>query len=148
MTRAGGRNCKISELFIPGVQGWFVIQKINVFLCISCHIHELEGIIDISVFSPKLIYRFNRISVKISDCFFGFFFFFFFGKKLKCKLTTCKIMVFLCPLPAAAKLLQSCPTLCDPIDGSSPGSAIPGILQARILKWVAISFSTLPPSSC
>ena len=75
-------------------------------------------------------------------------FFFFFGKKLKCKLTTCKIMVFLCPLPAAAKLLQSCPTLCDPIDGSLPGSAIPGILQARILKWVAISFSTLPPSSC
>ena len=43
---------------------------------------------------------------------------------------------------AAAKSLQSCPTLCDPIDGSPPGSSIPGILQARILKWVAISFST------
>ena len=42
---------------------------------------------------------------------------------------------------AAAKLLQSCPTLCDPIDGSPPGSAIPGIIQARILEWVAISFS-------
>ena len=42
---------------------------------------------------------------------------------------------------AAAKLLQSCPTLCDPIDGSSPGSPIPGILQARTLEWVAISFS-------
>ena len=42
---------------------------------------------------------------------------------------------------AAAKSLQSCPTLCDPIDGSLPGSAIPGILQARILEWVAISFS-------
>ena len=41
----------------------------------------------------------------------------------------------------AAKLLQSCPTLCDPIDGSLPGSAIPGILQARTLEWVAISFS-------
>ena len=40
-----------------------------------------------------------------------------------------------------AKSLQSCPTLCDPIDGSPPGSAIPGILQARILEWVAISFS-------
>ena len=40
---------------------------------------------------------------------------------------------------AAAKLLQSCPTLCDPIDGSPPGSAIPGILQARTLEWVAIS---------
>ena len=42
---------------------------------------------------------------------------------------------------AAAKLLQSCPTLCDPIDGSPPGSPIPGILQARTLEWVAISFS-------
>ena len=42
---------------------------------------------------------------------------------------------------AAAKLLQSCPTLCDPIDGSPPGSPIPGILQARILEWAAISFS-------
>ena len=41
----------------------------------------------------------------------------------------------------AAKSLQSCPTLCDPIDGSLPGSPIPGILQARTLEWVAISFS-------
>jgi len=42
---------------------------------------------------------------------------------------------------ATAKLLQSCPTLCDPIDGSPPGSLVPGILQARTLEWVAISFS-------
>ena len=42
---------------------------------------------------------------------------------------------------AAAKSLQSCPTLCDPVDGSPPGSRIPGILQARILEWDAISFS-------
>ena len=41
---------------------------------------------------------------------------------------------------AAAKLLQSCPTLCDPIDSSPPGSPVPGILQARTLEWVAISF--------
>ena len=40
-----------------------------------------------------------------------------------------------------AKLLQSCPTLCDPIDGSPLGSPVPGILQARTLEWVAISFS-------
>ena len=39
-------------------------------------------------------------------------------------------------------LLQSCPTLCDPVDGSPPGSAVPGILQARTLEWVAISFSS------
>ena len=42
---------------------------------------------------------------------------------------------------AAAKSIQLCPTLCDPIDGSPPGFPIPGILQARILEWVAISFS-------
>ena len=42
---------------------------------------------------------------------------------------------------AAAKLLQSCPTLCDPIGGSPPGSSVPGILQGKILEWVASSFS-------
>ena len=43
---------------------------------------------------------------------------------------------------AAARSLQSCPTLCDPIDGSPPGFPVPGILQARTLEWVAISFSS------
>ena len=43
---------------------------------------------------------------------------------------------------AAAKSLQSCPTLCDPRDGSPPGFPVPGILQARTLEWVAISFSS------
>ena len=46
------------------------------------------------------------------------------------------------PAAAAAKSLQSCPTLCDPKDGSSRGSPVPGILQARTLEWVAISFSS------
>ena len=45
------------------------------------------------------------------------------------------------PAAATAKSLQSCLTLCDPIDGSPPGSPVPGILQARTLEWVAISFS-------
>ena len=48
-----------------------------------------------------------------------------------------KLKTYIC----YAKSLQSYPTLCDPIDGSPPGSAISGILQARILEWVAISFS-------
>ena len=43
---------------------------------------------------------------------------------------------------AAAKSLQSCPTLCDPVDGSPSGSSVPEILQARTLEWVAISFSS------
>ena len=49
---------------------------------------------------------------------------------------------FLKDAAAAAKLLQSCLTLCDPIDGSPLGSAVPGILQARTLEWIAISFSS------
>ena len=52
-----------------------------------------------------------------------------------------KICMYAAAAAAAAKSLQSCPTLGDPIDGSPPGSPIPGILQARTLEWVAISFS-------
>ena len=52
-----------------------------------------------------------------------------------------KLRVFISTAAAAAKSLQSCLTLCDPIDSSPPGSAAPGILQARTLEWVAISFS-------
>ena len=56
---------------------------------------------------------------------------------------TCPLLAspVLSPAAAAAKLLQSCPTLCSPIAGSPPGSPVPGILQARTLEWVAISFS-------
>ena len=50
------------------------------------------------------------------------------------------------PAAAAAKSLQSCPTLCDPTDGRQPGSPIPGILQARTLEWVATSFSNTWPT--
>ena len=52
-----------------------------------------------------------------------------------------KALLYSTAAAAAAKSLQLCPTLCDPIDGSSPGSPVPGILQARTLEWVAISFS-------
>ena len=51
------------------------------------------------------------------------------------------LYIYMYAAAAAAKLLQSCPTLCDPIDGSPPGFPVPGILQARTLEWVAISFS-------
>ena len=53
--------------------------------------------------------------------------------------STCQVLK--AAAAAAAKSLQSCLTLCDPIDGSPPGSPVPGILQARTLEWVAISFS-------
>ena len=50
-------------------------------------------------------------------------------------------VVILTAAATAAKSLQSCPTLCNPVDGSPPGSPVPGILQARTLEWVAISFT-------
>ena len=49
------------------------------------------------------------------------------------------------PAAAAAKSLQSCPTVCDPTDSSPPGSSVPRVFQARTLKWIAISFSTEEP---
>ena len=52
------------------------------------------------------------------------------------------VCVCVCVGVAAAKSLQLCPTLCNPIDGSPPGFPVPGILQARTLEWVAISFSS------
>ena len=55
-----------------------------------------------------------------------------------------KLKYFSTEFAAAAKSLQSCPTLWDPTDSSPPGSSVPGILQARILEWVAISFSNKP----
>ena len=64
------------------------------------------------------------------------------NKMGKCTLCPCQLFPHLWRLyAAAAKSLQSCPTLCDPRDDSPPGSPIPGILQARTLEWVAISFS-------
>ena len=60
--------------------------------------------------------------------------------QIQCSICIC---LFTIHAAAAAKLLQSCPTLCGPVDGSPPGSPVPGILQARALEWVAISFSNV-----
>ena len=60
---------------------------------------------------------------------------------MKYSLGICNFIEEISATATAAKLLQSCPTLCDAIDGSPPGSAAPGILQARTLAWVAIFFS-------
>ena len=54
---------------------------------------------------------------------------------------SCFTFLFYTVAAAAAKSLQSCPTLCDPVDGSPPGSPIPGIFQAKVLEWGAIAFS-------
>ena len=64
----------------------------------------------------------------------------FISRKMQIK-TTVRKSPYTGQIAAAAKWRQSCPTLCDPTDDSPPGSPIPGILQARTLEWVAISFS-------
>ena len=63
------------------------------------------------------------------------------GKKNSPRSTLCLTAAAAAAAAAAAKSLQSCPTVCDPIDSSPSGSPVPGILQARTLEWVAISFS-------
>ena len=65
-------------------------------------------------------------------------------ERVRCMVTNMETYITICKLDAAAaaKSLQLCPTLCNPIDGSPPGSPAPGILQARTLEWVAISFSS------
>ena len=60
--------------------------------------------------------------------------------EIACGYGSAEILYLIAAAAAAAKLLQSCPTLCDPIDGSPPGFPVPGILQASTLEWVAISF--------
>ena len=68
------------------------------------------------------------------------------GNPLQCSCLETPMDRGVCPAAAAAaaaKSLQSCPTLCGPIDGSPPGFSVPGILQARILEWAAISFSNV-----
>ena len=89
-------------------------------------------------FSPIFSYSYNSVVFIQSFALSGQCHRFF--KKM---LSGVKISICFYPFPtaAAAKSLQSCPTLCDPIDGSPSGSLVPGILQAGTLEWVAISFS-------
>ena len=100
-------------------------SKTDLDFCIIKHQH----IWFYSVFSqPDLVEKVchaSKLTHLVSQIFYKYLFYF----------------AFLVAATAAAKSLQSCPTLCDPIDGSPPGSPILGVLQARTLEWVAISFS-------
>ena len=91
-----------------------------------------------------LIFCFDDLSIGVSGCYSLLLLLCYCQFLLLCLLVfVLCIEVLLCWVnaDAAAKSLQSCPTLCDPIGSSPPGSLIPGILQARTLEWVAISFS-------
>ena len=90
----------------------------------------------------KLFPKYSATDIERWDVSWEEFFYATLGRSQQvCELQHQEALLFSFIAAAAAKSLQSCPTLCDPIDGSPPGSAVPGILQARTLKWVAISFS-------
>ena len=111
------QDCVMAESQLPVLESWF-----NHSPSVGCWKSSL-----ISLCLTLLSYKVKIIINSSSKCFFrGFYNTYQAFKKV---------------LAAAAESLQLCPTLCDPIDSSSPSSPVPGILQARALEWVAISFS-------
>ena len=100
-------------------------DDINRWRDITCSWVGRINIVKVTIL-PKAIYRFNAIPIKLSVPFF---------------LVLEQKNFFFISAAAAAKLHQSHPTLCNPINGSPPGSPVPGVLQARVLEWGAISFS-------
>ena len=114
---------------IHTVKGFGIVNKteIDVFLELSCFFNDPANVGNLisssSAFSQSIL-NIWKVTVHVL---------------LKPGLENLSITSLVCA--AAAKSRQSCPTLCDPIDGSPPGSPVPGILQARTLEWVAISFS-------
>ena len=105
-------------IVIHTVKGLGIVNKaeIDVFLELSCLFHDPADV---------------GILISGSSAF----------SKTSLNIWNFTVHVLLKPAAASAKLFQSCPTLGDPRDGSPPGSPVPGILQARTLEWVAISFS-------
>ena len=109
--------------------GAVIKAEIDVFLELSCFFSDPTDVSNLISGSSA----FSKTSLNIRE--------FTVHVLLKPGLENLSITLLVCASAAAAKSLQSGPTLCDPIDGSPPGSPIPGILQARTLEWVAISFS-------
>ena len=111
------------------------------YILVSC----VSTFIQFKVLSsfPSLTHRLPRHMIGISHIFFSLLFLVnsTVARKYNCMISTQIYWDLFYGSAAAAKSLQSCPTLCDPVDGSPPGSPIPRILQARTLEWVAISFS-------
>ena len=84
----------------------------------------------------------NLVVIYVKECFPFVFSKSFIGSGLTFRsLIHLSLFLYMVLAAAAAKSLQSCPTLCDPIDSGPPGSSVPGILQARTLEWIATSFS-------
>ena len=112
---------------IHTVKGFGIVNKVDVFLELPCFFCDLMDVGNLISGSSA----FSKSNLNIWK--------FMFPVLLKPGLENLSITSLVCA--AAAKSRQSCPTLCDPIDGGPPGSPVPGILQARTLEWVAISFS-------
>ena len=121
----------VQFVWIHTVKGFGVVNKaeVDVFLELSCSFNDATDVGNLISGSSA----FSKSSLNIWKFMFHF-----------CWSLTWRILsiTLLACAAAAAKSHQSCPTLCDPINGSPPGSPFPGILQARTLEWVAISFSS------
>ena len=115
-------------IVIHTVKGFGIVNKaeIDVFLELSCFFHDPADVCNLISGSSA----FSKTSLNIWSSRFTY-----------CWSLAWRILNITLLVCATAKSLQSCPTLCDPTDGSPPGSSVPGILHARILEWVAISFS-------
>ena len=115
---------------IHTVKGFSVVNEADVFLEFSCFVYDSPDVLNLISSSSA----FSKSSLKIWK----------FSVHILWSLSSRILSItLLACAAAAAKSPQSCPTLCDPIDSRPPGSPIPGILQARILEWAAISFSLL-----
>ena len=116
-------------IVIHTVKGFGIVNKaeIDVFLKLSSFFDDPADVGNL-IFGSSAV---SKISLNIWNSWFTYCW------SLAWKILSITLLV----CAAVAKLLQSCLTLCDPIDGSPPGSAVPGILQARTLEWVAIFFS-------
>ena len=126
------RKWQLTPVFLPGesLSSSSSRYRLHICMCVcsfkNCFLKRLFSLLD------WLYFFLRTVDSIFIDLFLDF---------LHCCIDLCVYLPVPHSLAAAAKSLQSCPTLCDPIDGSPPGSPVPGILQARTLEWVAISFS-------
>ena len=127
----------LPSLFISHALKIMFILFLLAFLCL-CPGQLLLGILDHCIIRSLNFLTINAGKVMYLIVFLGLNEIMYIKHLAQCLICKCSINV---SYSAAAKQLQSCPTLCNPIDGSPPGSSVPGILQARTLEWVVISFS-------
>ena len=142
----------LGDYFLPHFREVFNYYLLKYFLTVFLFVFFFWDSYDSNVGAFNIVPEVSEIVLISLNLFFFFllcFIYFYHSIFYPLILSSASIILLLVPsrvflisfTAAAARSLQSCLTLCDPIDGSPPGSPVPGILQARTLEWVAISFS-------